>query len=334
MKRNKFYPVVLLVFNILNTTFTNLLVILIISYKSVSLRMPYFIIFGFVICIVQVLLVGDLKIFLKSLSIYLILLGIFKLRHKVNETFIRSTHQVIISVHSLAWCYFMLTGWQFGRSDGKAFSGFFDEPSVASYVLGTYLIVSSSSKLLSGLTVVFILLSDSMTGVIFIAWFLMSKDYFRYDIIVKMLFGFIIVLTIMQQTDWRLNKELLQVLMLISELSEVDPAVRTSSSGFRILYEIYYALEVFNPVRIESFLGGTYFPLRTASLNVVTELLMTVGLIGTLCVFIVVVRHLRLTTLTAQKIGGVFLLCFSTGAFLKPIFIWCLFLYFSQRHRA
>jgi hypothetical protein len=317
----------------LNTTVLNTLFTVAISFKAIDKRMPLLIIFGFIICVIQLLLIADFQNFLKSVLVYLILLSIFKLRHKIDEIFITSTHKVFISVHSLSWVYFMFTGWQFGRSDGKAFAGFFDEPSVASFVLGTYLVCSNRSKLLSVITIVLIALADSLTGVIFIAWYLICKNYFRYDIVLKLICAFAIAYIITLQTDWRLNKELLQILLQIPELSSVDASVRASSTGFRILYEMYYAWEVIRPLNIESFFGGTYFPQRTASLNVVTELLLTIGFIWTISVIMILVAHFRLHQLPLRKIGGLLLLCCSTGAFLKPVFILCLLLIFSQRNR-
>ena len=327
MKKANIHSAALLLFvNLVNSSVTNVSYILLFALKNISWRAPFLVVLGFALCIVQFALTNDFLSALKGVMLFLILWVVYKTKNELNDATIRSIHLSMIIIHSSAWVFFLITDFQFGRGRDGAFVGLFDEASVAGFVLGTLLLTSNKSSLLTSLTLIFLLMSKSLTGQAFIAWYFLTRKYFKYDFLLK--FGLVsfAVFWLNHSTDLRINKELFVALSSLTDLGAVDVNERTSSSGFRILYEVVYAYEVMKGVSLENFLGGVSFPTRTASLNLVTEILVTVGSIGLALFTLIFIQHLKIFSLGLPRIGGIVMLFLSTGAFLKPVFIFCLIL--------
>lgn len=331
MKKVNIYSAALLLFvNLVNSSVANVSYILLFALKNISWRVPFLVVLGFTLCIVQFALVYDFLSALKGIMLFFILWIVYKTQNELNDATIRSVHLNIITIHSLAWIFFLITDFQFGRGRDGAFVGLFDEASVAGFVLGTLLLTSNKSSLLTFFTLMFLLMTKSLTGQAFIAWYILTRRYFKYDLLLKCGLVLCAFFWLAHSTDLRINKELFAALSSLKDLDSVDLGERTSSSGFRILYEVVYAYEVIKGVSIENFVGGMSFPTRTASLNTVTEILATVGSVGLVLFTLTFIQHLKIFNLGFPRIGGIVMLFLSTGAFLKPVFIFCLILLVSK----
>jgi len=319
--------IVALIFNSINIFLTNYLFIFSIFIFTIGKKIPITFIFGYVFCFAQFILLNNLENFLKNISLFSILFIIFRIK-KRNISFLTSITKTILFIHLLAFLMFLTFDFNgIGNSrpgDKNGFIGFFDEPSVVGYVLGTLLLVNRFNIYTNSILIFFLIIAKGMTSQLYLIFYIVTRKYFKYDFLFKVLFLLILFTYVSYNHDLRIYKEFLLTLSQLFELESVDLTKRTSSSGFRILHEATYSYNILKEMSLNTFIGGSIYTFRTASLNTFTEVLINSGLIGLLIALFIATFNLKIFKLNLSRITCIFLLTFCSGAYLKPIYILCI----------
>lgn len=322
------FSISLLLVNVVNFMPVNLAFLTAYLVKYGRLRVSWWILLACLFSFVQFALIGDIERSLKTVWIFLFFSCAIKI--PIRKEF--SNPRVFLFIHAAFGLLMLIDGVEQGRVRNGGYVGLFDEGSVAAFFFGTLLLVRKNDRLTNFFLLIAIYASEALTGTIYLISFcLLNALRARAVAIVSSLIMLLVAPFFLDAlTDHRIVKELYPA--LVSLISN-DPNFlegRPSSSGSRITQEVMYGLQLFHSDPWMLFFGDVYFPERTASLNILTELLLTCGLGGSLLLAVFLIKFVKVHRFPVQHKIALGLLVFSTGAVFKPLVMYLLLLCFSS----